>query len=107
MLPRKHRFSFKRGVPRRIYSTPFFVIRYDGSDGYGLHVAVVVGKKVDKRAVFRNRYKRQIVEATKTLLRKEQNINVVIFAKKQIVQVQREDLYEELKKAFQNIHLLS
>ena len=107
MLPKKHRFSFKRGVPRRLYTTPFFVIRYGDSNGSGLHAAVVVGKKVDKRAVLRNRYKRQVVEWTKTLLQKEQNINVVIFAKKQIMQLQKESLYEELKKSFQTIHLLS
>jgi ribonuclease P protein component len=106
MLPKSHRFSFKKGAPRHIYSTPLFVVRYDTSDGSGLHAAVVVGKKVDKKAVVRNHYKRQVLEALKTLLPDTLNINIVIFAKKEIANVQKEYLYEELKKAFHNIHTL-
>lgn len=107
MLPKRHRFSFKGGVPHHTYSTPFFVIRYDTSSGSGLHIAVVVGKKVDKRAVFRNRFKRQIGEGVRALLADELNVNIVLFAKKQIALVDREQLYEELKKAFQAIHIHS
>lgn len=107
MLPKSHRFSFKKGAPQRIYSTPLFVIRYDVSDGSGLHAAVVVGKKVDKRAVVRNKVKRSIVQAVKTLLPEEKNVNIVFFAKKQITDVQKENLYIELKNALNTIKIIS
>ncbi len=105
MLNKAHRFSFKKGAPRRIFSTPLFVLRYDQTDNGGLHCAVVVGKKVDKRAVIRNKIKRQLIEIIQSLVSKDINYEIVLFAKKQIGAVEKEEIYKELDKAFKQLKI--
>lgn len=107
MLPKRHRFSFKKGAPNKLHSTRLFVIRYNKLNSSGLHAAVIVGKKVDKRATVRNKLKRRIVESIKELLPMSLNVDLVIFAKKPILEVSKEELLEEFKKAFYDIHIIS
>lgn len=107
MFAKSHRFSFKKGAPRRIYSTPLFVVRYEANAKNGLHCAVVVGKKVDKKAVGRNRIKRQLVMIIEGLVPKDTNIDIVIFAKKQIETVEKETIKEEFEKAFKQIEIIT
>lgn len=107
MLPKNHRFSFKKGAPRRIYSTPLFVVRYDFLESGGLLAAVVVGKKVDKSAVVRNSVKRRIREIIKKSIPYTVNTSIVFFAKRPILDTTKETLEEEIKKTLQSIHILS
>jgi len=81
-------------------------MRYDRNSEAGLRCGVVVGKKVDKRAVVRNRFKRQLVAFVKELLGQDKKYNLVIIAKKQIKDVEHDQVKEELKKAFLTIHIL-
>lgn len=104
MLGRSHRFSFKRGAPKRIYQTPLFVIRYEQNDDK-LHCAVVVGKKVDKRAVVRNRIKRQFNETLRELLSLELKYDLVFFVKKQILESEAENTKNMLTKALKEINI--
>jgi ribonuclease P protein component len=106
MFAKSYRFTFKKGAPRRIYSTPHFVIRYDTNSEKGLRCAVVVGKKVDKRAVIRNTIKRQLIVIIKELLSPNTEYNIVIFAKKQLSEIEKEQKYKELEKAFKAIHII-
>lgn len=106
MFAKSNRFSFRRGAPRSVYSTPFFVIRYDKNYDKKLHCAVVVGKKVDKRAVIRNTIKRQLVVIIKELLSPNTEYDLAIFAKKQILTAQKDEQYEELKKAFEETKII-
>lgn len=105
MLGKSHRFSFKKGAPRRIYSTPLFVIRYDSSRDQ-LHLAVVVGKKVDKRAVYRNKIKRQVNAMLREILSTEFKYDIVFFIKKQIADTESSQVKEELKKALKVIKII-
>ncbi len=104
MLPKRHRFSFKKGAPRRVFSTPLFAIRYDFTESEGIHAGVVVGKKVDKRAVGRNKIKRSIQEIIKRLIPFETNIALVVFAKKACKDADKQVLEEQLQKAFEIIN---
>ena len=104
MLGRSHRFSFKRGAPKRIYQTPLFVIRYEQNDDK-LHCAVVVGKKVDKRAVVRNRIKRKFNETLRELLSLELKYDLVFFVKKQILESEAENTKNMLTKALKEINI--
>ena len=106
MFAKPHRFSFKKGVPKNTFSTSFFFFFYDRNSEAGLRCGVVVGKKVDKRAVVRNRFKRQLVAFVKELLGQDKKYNLVIIAKKQIKDVEHDQVKEELKKAFLTIHIL-
>jgi len=104
MLDRSHRFSFKKGAPRRIFATPLFVIRYD-SNNDELHSAVVVGKKVDKKAVARNRIKRQINEILREILSKEVKYDLVFFIKKQINESSKENIKNSIEQALKEIKI--
>lgn len=106
MLPKSHRFSFKKGAPRRIYPTPLFVVRYDKREKNGLNLAVVVGKKVDKKAVIRNKTKRLLLEISKEIIQLDANFDIVIFAKKQILEKQKDEIKNELKNALIKIKIL-
>ncbi len=61
MFAQEHRYAFTKVLPKNTLSTPLFNVRYENNKGEGLKVAVVVSKKVDKRAVVRNRVKRQVL----------------------------------------------
>ena len=108
MFGKKNRYSFKRGVPKQIFATHFFVLRYQQPSQVGFTCAVVVGKKVDKRAVIRNKIKRKIVEEIQKLS-KEQPINseMVLFAKKDIIKLENAQISEELRKTFITTHIHS
>lgn len=106
MFAKPHRFSFKKGAPKNTFSTSFFVIRYGRDVEDGLKCGVVVGKKVDRRAVVRNRIKRQIVAVIKEFLDQDEKYDLVIIAKKQIKEVAYEQIREELKKSFLALHIL-
>src|SRR5690349_19629783 len=99
MLRKTNRFSFRKGVPKKVLQTPFFVLRYDVSPDKILHLAVVVSKKVDKRAVGRNKLKRKIVSFVQALVSIETQKNIVIFVKKQILEINDEQIKLELEKA--------
>ncbi len=103
MFARSHRFSFKRGVPRNTFQTPFFVIRYDKGSEEKLECAVVVGKRVDKKATSRNRIKRQTVAIIKDILSSEAPFRLVIYAKRSILGTQSEEIRNDLKKSFETI----
>lgn len=107
MLRKKNRYSFRKGVPKNIFATPFFVLRYQETNTPEVNCAVVVGKKVDKRAVFRNRIRRQVVEEVKKLLLQlDQKFEIVIYVKKSMSTLEPQQMNEELKKAFTSTHIL-
>jgi ribonuclease P protein component len=105
MFDRSHRFSFKKGAPKRIFATPLFVIRFDTNNDK-LHSSVVVGKKVDKRAVVRNRIKRQINAILKEVLSTELKFDIVFFIKKQINEAETDNIKETIFKSLKEIHIL-
>lgn len=106
MLGKKNRYSFKKGVPRIVFASPFFVVRYQKSEEEKLFLGVVVGKKVDKRAVVRNRVKRQLVERIKNILSKDTPYEIVIYARKAILELDLTRQEQELRDAFQKIKII-
>lgn len=105
MFARKNRFSFRKGAPKKYFQTPFFTIRYDNSAKSGLEVAVVVGKKVDKRATVRNKTKRKIVAFVKRSVSTGTNFRLVIYAKKQIKTEEFESIEKDLEQAFNKLNI--
>lgn len=81
MFSKKNRFSFKDRLPKQILNFPSFTIRYEKTDGEALKVAVVVSKKVDKRAVVRNRIKRIILETVRKKMELSNPLNVIFYVK--------------------------
>ena len=62
-----------------------------------IHVAVVASKKVSKKAVIRNRNKRRVRHALKSLIKKGSSGYFVFFIKKDLTSIKYPTLLEELK----------
>ena len=103
MFARTHRFSFKKGAPRLAFSTKLFVIRYDRKKESGLECSVIVGKKVDKRAVIRNKIKRQTVALIKEIVSLDSPFRLAIYAKRPVLDTERTEMQSDLQKAFDTI----
>lgn len=95
MFEKERRYSFKKGLPKKVISTPYFTLRYgDTGDDKGTN-AVVVSKKVSKKAVTRNKIKRRILSVLKEHLgEKEDRLDIVIYTKPQINEA-ADDLLEQ------------
>lgn len=106
MFAKKQRYSFKKGIPNKVFSTPYFVIRYEVKDDAMFQCAVVVGKKVDKKAVGRNRIKRIVVKNIKDLVSENAKANLILYARNKITELTEETIREELQKAFKTIKIL-
>lgn len=81
MFSRKNRFSFKNSLPKQILNSQSFSVRYRKNDE-DLKVAVVVSKKVDKRATVRNKIRRKILESVQKS--GVGNTDLVFYVKKEI-----------------------
>jgi len=81
MFAKKNRFTFKTRLPRNTIQSESFSIRFERNDIEKLQVAVVVSKKVDKRATVRNRIKRLILEAVQKNIDTNQGLTLVFYAK--------------------------
>jgi len=94
MFAKRNRFSFKRRVPRHVHGAPFFVLRHELTDRPFLECAVVVGKKVSKKAVERNRIKRQLIVILKEELQLDAQIAIIVYARKPILNATLDQLRE-------------
>ncbi len=83
MFSKKQRFSFNNKLAKNILNSQSFTLRYGSSDG-GLKVAVVVSKKVDKKATARNKIKRKFTEAIKKNIDIQYPLSLVFFIKRAV-----------------------
>lgn len=109
MFARKNRFSFKKGAPKFTYASPFFIFRYHRTTDNTFRCAVVVGKKIDKRAVVRNKVKRSIVMILEKIIKnKATDFEAVFFMRRPILDIleDKEKLENTLKEAFTKTNIL-
>jgi len=106
MLKKTNRLvSFTREPGAETYSSPFLTISAtqtteDSKFGF------IISKKIDKRAVVRNRLKRQMSKfVEERLSRIDPRIKVVIVAKKQILEKESE-IHKLLEEGFLKLKLL-
>lgn len=97
MFKKKSRFSFKKGLPDKSLVSPSFVLRYETNPQQEAKIAVVVSKKVDKRATVRNKIKRKVLFILKELVPKKNDF--VFFLKKASLERSDEDLKKEISEA--------
>lgn len=69
MLAKQFRYPFTEGIPPLTVVTPFFIMRYKKNTLSHLRVAVVVSKRVDKRATVRNKIKRKFLDVIHTSMK--------------------------------------
>jgi ribonuclease P protein component len=95
-------FSFVQGHGRKLFSRSFliFVAENTNSKDAATRIGITVSKKVDKRAVVRNRIKRLIREffrQQKSFIRP--GIDIVVIAKKNAISLTLAQAEQELVKA--------
>lgn len=104
MLAKQYRYSFKKGLPKHTLSTPFFTLRYGVSSVDRIQCAVVVSKKVNKKAVARNKIKRRFMHAFQQVVKDKNNAySLVFFLKKGIQDMKQEEIKQEIQKVLTTI----
>ena len=100
MFSKKYRFSFRNQLPKHVLNSPSFTVRY-GKNNEGLRVAVVVSKKIDKRATVRNKIKRRILDSIRKNIKAEEPFDLIFYVKKNILN--SKDLEKEVNQAVAKI----
>jgi len=104
MFEKEKRYSFKKGLPRKAISTPYFTLRYGAASGDTGTNAVVVSKKVSKKAVTRNQIKRKILNILRQhLAEKNDTIDLVIYVRPQIIGIEDAQIENVLKESISKI----
>ncbi|MBI4092187.1 MAG: ribonuclease P protein component [Candidatus Levybacteria bacterium] len=100
MLAKKNRYSFKGPLPKKVLNSQSFSVRYN-KNNEGLRVAVVVSKRIDKRATVRNKIKRKILETVRNNIEMNKPLDLVFYVKKNILSW--ETLEKEVEKSLGEI----
>ncbi len=101
-LPLKYRLSRSREIKEvfkggKSFGSRFFQIRFIPAPSGFKRIAFVVGLKVSKRAVIRNRIKRRISEITRlNISRIKPGYFIVIMAKPRVADEELKNLEEDL-----------
>ncbi|MBP7811349.1 MAG: ribonuclease P protein component [Candidatus Moranbacteria bacterium] len=108
MLPSAHRLHkegidevFRRGKPLFVMDIG---IRFQANDQKATKFAFLIAKKYAKKASARNRFKRMVREATRSLQKKwPEGYNIVVFVVKKPTHISRESLEASLSLIFSKI----
>jgi len=104
MLTRDKRYSFKKGIPRKVLQSSLFLLRYQKNNVEAFRASVVVSKKVSKKAVVRNRVKRVFIEALlKAVGSTATSFDLVFFLRPVIIEKDHEAVYNELVHIFKKL----
>lgn len=102
MLEKKYRLPWEaRFVNGRLVSDPYFNVRVKSNSLLFNRVGIVISKKIDKRAVVRNRMKRLIYSIIQEIWKNIQpGYDVLFVIRKDAVEAKREDFYSSIKQVF-------
>ena len=116
MLPKKYRLTgyqvsqtFKKG---RFFNAPLFTLKFLPLKNISPNLenslfSITVSLKIEKKAVKRNRIRRQVYEIIRHLLPDlKPGWAIAILAKKEILDKKYHQIEEELQKAFREIKIL-
>ena len=116
MLPKQNRLRLKKDFERifetgRWGGTDFISLKYaKNEDGDDPKIGFMVGKKVSKSAVKRNRVKRQMREVVRLALKKGQikpNFDVIVVAKPKILGRSHFEIEQTLKNSLIRARILN
>ena len=97
MLKRENRLSrILRRVGEKKYFSPLFQVRISENNDNKARFGFIVSKKIDKRAVVRNKTKRVLRDAAKTLIDNVLGKDIIIIAKKDLSFKEKEEVKKEL-----------
>lgn len=101
MLKKKYRLSDFKKLKSKTINSPLFTLRYLESGEKVSKFAFVISKKIDKRAVVRNKIKRQISKALEGILEKiTRGYTFIFIVKKEILTKSQEEISGETERIF-------
>ncbi len=99
MLKKANRLSkFNNLENLKSVSTPYFVLKYKREEEALARFGFVVSKKIDKRAVIRNKVKRKLQQAVRESLGNVLPYTFLIIAKRESIQEESKKISEALKE---------
>jgi len=105
MLRRK--FRIPRGIrfnKSRLIASPLFTLKIKENELSYDRFAIIVSKKVDKRAVVRNRIRRLISSCLEELYSKmRQGRDAVFIVKREAINKSRQDFFKEIGPALERV----
>ncbi len=108
MLKKENRLPLKNKlISKAAISTEHFIIKIAENNTKSIRSAVIIGKKIDKRAVYRNKMRRQVYELLKDLMIKTRpGTDILFIMKKSILEKTKQALFLEIKNIFIKERLL-
>lgn len=107
MLKKENRLSSIGARAKSRISTPLFSLCFSNNNQDLSRFSFVISKKIDKRAVVRNKAKRKVRSIVEQMLDKiGTGKDFVFYLKKDVVNTTREDVRVELNKIFEENKLL-
>lgn len=104
MIPRINRLPTTRLSSSQAIAAPLFILRFTKNTLSYPRFAFVISKKIDKRAVVRNRLKRVLREiAYQKMLEKPAGIDLLFIVKKNFADVPSQEIEEVITQALQQI----
>ncbi len=112
MLPKEfrlHKDKDIKGLAKtgQTFFLPEFTIKYQKQDNQDLKIGFVVSTKVDKRAVARNKLKRQMRQAVHDKIKDiKKGYFILIIAKKKALELDFDTIAKQIDFAFKKIKCL-
>ncbi len=82
-------------------TSKLFILKFTENNEEKSKYATIISSKISKKAVERNKLRRQIYEIIRTALKEstpEKNLNLVLIPKKQILSSSFEEIQEDIKE---------
>ena len=106
MLKRKYRLANLRNFNKaRFLESQFFTLRFSQNQNKEPKFAFVISKKIDKKAVARNKIKRYLSGSIASIIDKISPGDYILIAKKEIVNKNQEEVKSEVEKIFKEKHI--
>mgnify|MGYP003394971570 CR=1 FL=1 len=90
-------------MPKTSVNSPQFLLKYGQNNLNHARFAVVVSKKIDKKATGRNKIRRRVISLIKKIFEKELSFDFVFIVRKEIGQ-DMQTIEIDLKKVRAQIH---
>lgn len=102
MLKRQLRLaSFKRVDGEKSIASPLFILRFLKNGEGNLKFGFVVSKKIDKRAVVRNRVKRNLSKSIEDMLETiSPGYSFIFIARKEVLEKSQQEIAMAIKEFF-------
>ena len=112
-LPKKNRLRLKKDFQdvkknNLILNTPLFGVSYMKVDSNQPLIGFVISKKISAKAVERNKLKRKLSEAVRTLLPQiNKNYKIIFLGKRELKEASFADISNQVESSLKSIGVLS